>query len=108
MNALCPLNDIVVIFGLICALLACVHGMLIAYRSALKAEMHVDPEHWAGVLSDERLAKFWKRTVRAYTGLGFTPAGRLIWWQGFRLLVVNSAVFVLFVVAVGVSEQYCA
>ncbi|MEM8688151.1 MAG: hypothetical protein AAGF81_12525 [Pseudomonadota bacterium] len=83
----------------------CYSMFMINFHGSL-AEPYVDTDHWAGGSGTNWLQSFVFHSIRFNTGLGYTPQGRRIWWQGYRFaLMTHTATITASLVAVWHMRQ---
>ena len=83
-SALCNPDEELLVLSFVCLFAALLYSFFNAYYATVLAEKYLDPNHWAGLHSRYGPSRFFCKCVRANTGLGYTPEGRRIWWQGNR------------------------
>ena len=106
MGAFCPLHPDILMLGMGCALVAGTCAVLnMSWLNA--AERHIDDKHWASVPKGYGVISFLYRCLRASTGLGYTPEGRLMWWLGFRWMLLAIFLLLALVLLTAGSELIC-
>ncbi len=108
LETFCHPDEELVIVAVICLVVALLHSTARWMNYTAMAETCLDPNHWAGLHSNNGPYSLISQSYRVNTGRGYTPEGRQIWWNGFRRVVLCLAVLALGLVWLLAARSLCA
>ncbi len=108
LDQICANDDLIIGFGIIFVAVLAVWSETVFGRQLSQAEKYLDVVQWSGDPQNAGVKGHLKRGLRATTGLGYTPAGRALWWQGYRYSLVSAALIVVLILAFKTSAMVCS
>ena len=108
MDTLCSMDEEVAALILLALAAGLVSAFFVLRRQVRLAEDHVDPNHWAADTPVSPLINFLNQALRFNLGVGYTQAGREVWWDGMLIFLLFAVLFWGSVALVLAAPSICA
>lgn len=108
LSALCAMDEEVAVLILLALAAGLVSAFFALRRQVRLAEDHVDPNHWAADTPVSPMINFLNQALRFSLGVGYTQAGREVWWDGMLIFLLFAVPFWGSVAFVLAKPSICA